>query len=297
MKIEKITDLSQGRELWLSLANEKTLYDNFEFRINFYNPDNPLNFLAAYEDDGTLVGLLPLQFNTSKGYLEFFGGKFMEYNRIYTKDENTEIKKGLVEAIDGKVDLNSMMAEDEYIKSFPQQDNTYNLEISQLRTLEQFVEATFVGHTRNRFKKKMKNFTEIEHQVVLDKTEDLQKMIDLNKANFGEESSFHDDTISKAFYKLLESKFKIVMISVIINGITESVSFSLEHKDEFHYLMAATNRGSVRDLGTYITLKTLEYAMQQNKFRVFEAGRNNCGWKEVWHFSPHPIHIYKNFEN
>jgi hypothetical protein len=297
IKVEKITDLDQCKTLWQSIVIEKTLYDNFDFRVAFYDSRNPLNFIAAYDND-LLVGLLPLQMNTVKGgYLEFFGGKFMEYNRIYAKDGSAEIKGKLIGAIDGNADLNSMMAEDEFIKSFPFQDNTYNLEISNLHTLTEFIEQKFVGHTRNRFKKKLKNFAELEHKVELGRFEDLDKMMELNKMNFGEESSFHENAISTAFHKLLKTDFKINMISVLINDIPESVSYFLEYKDEFHYLMAATNRNSVRDLGNYITFKTLEYAMQQNKFKVFEAGRNNCGWKEVWHFEPHPIHIFKNFED
>ena len=85
-RITVVKDLPEAERLWQLLSPQTTIYDSWEFRYCFYKYFNfELFFYVAY-DDATPVALLPLQYNSDTGWLEFFGGdNYMEDNRVFVK--------------------------------------------------------------------------------------------------------------------------------------------------------------------------------------------------------------------
>ena len=294
MDIRIINDQTECYSIWNSIVDIKTLYDEWDFRLAFYNSANPLHFITIFED-GIAVALLPLQNNTIKGYYEFWGGNFMENNRIFTKPGFEHLRSTLIESLPSRTILRCITPEDSIIQNLPIDDYTYNLNISGFSTIDDYFNSCFKSKTKQGFKRKLKKFASIPHSIEYNRIEDISRMIELNIRHFGPESSLGEINIAQAFPNLLSSKFKITILSVILNGIAESITYSIEYKDMFYYLISGTNRDCVTDLGNYAVLKTLEYALNNN-FKTFDAGRNDCNWKERWKLEKHPLHIFKNFE-
>ena len=72
-----IKDIEKAKIIWEQLTPNKSMYDTWEFRYLSYQLSlYQLYFYTAYENNEP-VALLPLQLNTDKGYIEFFGGGIM----------------------------------------------------------------------------------------------------------------------------------------------------------------------------------------------------------------------------
>ncbi|MBP9759459.1 GNAT family N-acetyltransferase [Candidatus Dojkabacteria bacterium] len=290
-------DLEECKNIWDQIATIKTVNDCWDYRVCFYDIKCPLYFIAAFENNN-LVGLLPLQFNEVENYLQFFGGRFISSNRIYTKDNNAEIKRELVLETEKQTKmnlyLNYMTYEDEYTNSYQFKDNLYVLDISNFQTLNDYIDKTFKKKSRSVFRRKLKKFESISHTLEFNRFEDIDRMMEFNIQNFGDDSYFNEDIIKQGVKRLLKSGIKIITISVLIDNIPQSITYSAEFENYFYYLNSGTNKNSVSDLGNYSVLKTLEYAIT-NKFEFFDAGSNDCNWKERWHFKAIPEGIYKNY--
>jgi hypothetical protein len=293
-KTQIVNNIEECKSIWSQLVDIKTLYDNWDFRYAFYNSKYPLNFVVAYNDDKP-IGLLALQQNTDNDYLEFFGGNFMENNRIYAKENTAEVSNFLINTINSRVKLSSLIAESSYIKSFKFMDNTYDLDISQMNSLEDLLETNFRSHKRKNFRKILRDFEDVPHKIEFDRWDDLEKMMTLNMERFEEESAFNEYAHREAFRTLMDSELKVRIMTILINDIPENISLFVEFNDIFYAMMSGTNIELEYDLRKYSLLRKFEYAIE-NKFKTFDAGRNDCNWKENWHLTPHPLYIYKNFD-
>ena len=84
-QIKKITVLEEAQYYWSLLTPNQTIFDTWEFRYCAYTfSSDKLAFYLGIVDNEP-VGLLPLQYTVEAGYLEFFGGSFMEDNKLFLK--------------------------------------------------------------------------------------------------------------------------------------------------------------------------------------------------------------------
>ena len=99
MDIHVIEDIDEARIAWNTLSPQQTIFHDWIFRFAFYRRSAfPLAFICAVEKE-KLVGLLPLQRNTDKGYLEFFGGIDMEDNACFVSGDRETIQPHLLAAL------------------------------------------------------------------------------------------------------------------------------------------------------------------------------------------------------
>ena len=82
-----IYDINEAQEYWEKFSFKETLFDLWVFRHSFYKYDNfPIYFIVG-EIDGQPIGLLPLQRDTTNNFLQFFGGYWMEDNKVFIRPE------------------------------------------------------------------------------------------------------------------------------------------------------------------------------------------------------------------
>ncbi|MBP9759457.1 hypothetical protein KBD45_07225, partial [Candidatus Dojkabacteria bacterium] len=243
-----VNDFETCMNIWNQITTIKTLYDSWDMRIAFFNNENQLHFIIALDDD-KLVGLLPLQKNIFKGYLEFFGGNFMENNRIFVIDGYEHLRRQLVDLITEKALLRSILPEEEYIQTLPFDDYTYKLNLSSFLNINDYFDSVNKKLRKN-FRRALNSINDMKPNIVFNSYNNLDLLIDLNKKVHGVESLFNDGDIYSAFHKLLNSNLKITMISTEFDNKPQSVTFGVEFAGIYYALLSGANREIADGLGT-----------------------------------------------
>ena len=278
-----IKDLAQAKEIWNQLSPKETLWDDWDFRYCFYKYCNWELFFYTGYFKGQVVGVLPLQYNPEKKSLEFFGGEYMEENKVLIKNGCEQFVPDFYKQIDEKSELGDISGQDLFTRNLPLQEYIYLYDLSGITILEQFLNKYFDSDSR----KKKKRLLKEEVEIIYNNFPDLDLMIDLNIRNFGKESSFYKPFRKEIFHDLLKLKYEPVLLTSIINGKKEAVSFAIKYKDKFISLNSGVNSASFPWLEKYLILKKVAKAIEL-KCRVFDACAGDCGWKENWHLEKIP---------
>lgn len=240
-----------------------------------------------------IVGLLPLQYNSDKNILEFFGGSYMDINRIFIKQNHYEFISNFYNSLNLPAKLISINQEDPYTKSLPQDNFNYFFKLSGINSFEEFFIKLFSSQTRYKFFRKIRKVEQNRITIIKNQYEDLDLLIALNKKQFGEESSFYFPNRKKIFYDLLLLPFQFIMLTFLLNDKKEAVTLSLLYKGIYYYLTSGVN-SEISDLGKYTIVKNIAEAISSHA-DIFDVGSDDCGWKERWHTEKTiPQYVYFN---
>ena len=281
IKYEVINDIVEAEKLWNLFSDNAGLYDLWEFRYCFYKYYNyPLNFIVGY-DQGQPIGLLPLQYNNDKNYLEFFGGSYMDSNRLFIQQRYKKYIPGFYNQIKQKAKLLDIIGDDSFTRSLPLEDHNYSLNISEFNNIQECLNKLLPSK-----KRKVKIIEKNKINILNNNPYDLNLMIELNIKRFGKDSIFNLPHYKKIFHDLLELEIQCNIITIEINNIKEAVAISVFYNNVYYYLCAGSNIVNIPNLGSYVTIKTIEKAIAL-KSKIYDAGIGDCGWKELWHFNKH----------
>lgn len=290
---EIINDLKDAENVWRLLSYNQTLFDTWEFRncfAKYYNFEP--YFILGKDDSGECIGLLPLQFNSEKGYLEFFGGSWMEDNKIYLKPGFEQFAKEFYEKIDKPAHLIGINGTDEFSKSLPIDDYKYQLDISYYKNYLDFIADKFNSKTQATFRRKFRKIEEeLPMEFLLNQEQDIEMLFDYNMKTFGEDSSFNVPFRKEIYRDILKLPFKIHMLSIRSNGIVQAVSLNVEYNGILYYLNAGSNNMEIPNLGSYTIMKSIEIGINNN-LKIFDALMINYNWKERWHFAKIPFNKF-----
>ena len=278
-----IKDLSQAKAIWQELSPNETLWDDWDFRYCFYKYYNwELFFYTGYLN-GQIIGVLPLQYNPEKKFLEFFGGNYMEENKVLVKKGCEQFIPDFYKQVGREAELSDIFGQDAFTKSLPLQEYKYLYDLSGMTTLEQFIDKYFDSDSRKKKRRLLKEKVEI----IYNDFRDFDLMIDLNLKNFGKESSFNWPFRKEIFHDLLKLNYEPILFTSIISGKKEAVAFAIKYKDKFISLNSGVNSETSPWLEKYLILKKVARAIEL-KCRLFDACVGNCGWKENWHLEQIP---------
>lgn len=291
LEIKRIENINEAKLIWNKLSPDKTLCDNWDFRYCFYKYFNyPLYFYAGF-DKGEIVGLLPLQFNEQDKQLEFFGGNFMRDNHVFIKPGYEECIPQFYNAISQPAKMQSIVGGDEFTKSFEIYKYKYIANLSGLKNADDYFLKGFTSRSRKKLRNKLKLIEPYKPEVILNNFEDIDFLIDLNRKNFGERSSFNKPHRHEIFHDLFKLDLDFYFMSYVINGKKEAASFSLKYKDTFVYINSGTNKDGIPGLGSYVIFKQIEKAIETGASSL-DAGLGDSGWKEIWHLEKVPQRIF-----
>lgn len=290
LKIRVISEIREARRIWDELSSCNNIYEDWDFRYIFFRQFNEkLNYSLKFyigEEDGRIIGFLPLQYNSIKGYLEFFGGTFMEDNHVFIKPGYERHVPEFYGAIKEKAMLDDIVIDNGcYPLEF--MENKYIIDLKGLNNLDDYLGRTFRPKRVKRFKKMIEDIGLLRPKVRENDYRDLETLIDLNVKSFKKESYFYGTLRRDIFRDLVKSKFDVVTMSAEINGKKESASFGIKYKDAFVSMNSGTNKKEFPDLGSYMILKRIEKAISLG-CETFDAGLENLGWKEKWHLQRIP---------
>ena len=278
-----IKDLSQAKEVWQQLSPNETLWDDWDFRYCFYKYYNWELFFYTGHLNGEIVGVLPLQYNSKKKMLEFFGGEYMEENKVLIKKDCQQFIPDFYKQIDREAELCDISGQDPFTQNFPLHEYKYIYNLSGITTLEQFIDKYFDSDSR----KKKRRLLKEEVEIVYNDFNDFDLMIDLNLKNFGKESSFNQLFRKEIFHDLLKLNYEPILFTSVIDGKKEAVSFAIKYKDKFISLNSGVNSAPFPWLEKYLILKKVAKAIEL-KCQIFDACLGNCGWKDNWHLEKIP---------
>lgn len=282
--IKKITTLLEAEIIWNTFSPHQNIYDEWEFRYEYYKYFNyPLYFYTAY-NAARPVALLPLQLNTDEGYLEFFGGSFMEDNVIYSIDGDLSIKEKLLHTVDQPTRLSWMK---DNFENFPCEivDYKYELSLSGIKSIDDFLQKNFNSKRRNNLKNQISQLLNNNITVVKGTEDDLQFLIEKNKERFGLESTFYFPHRIEYFKDIIR-KYKSEFTVIKIDGKTEAVGLSIHYKNMTVGLNSGTNT-HFNGLGKYLILQKINSAIQAQS-SLYDARAGDLGWKESFNLQKRP---------
>ncbi len=291
LDIKCVSDINEAKSVWMKLSPDINIYDNWDFRYCFYKYFNyPLYFYAGF-DRGEIVGLLPLQYNKDVRHLEFFGGSFMEDNRVFIKPGYEECIPQFYNSIKEPARLEDIIREDPFTKSLDVLEYKYVADISEMRSANDYLIKKFRAKSRNRLRKKIRLIEKMKPEIIVNNYGDIDILIELNKKTFGKESSFNKPFRSEIFHDLLKMNYEFHMLSFVVNGKKEAVSLSVRYKDVFVNLNMGVNKKSAPNLSAYVIFKKLEKAIACGA-KILDAGVESFGWKKHWHLEKIPQRIF-----
>lgn len=301
LRFETITDLNEAKKWWEIFSPNASVYDLWEFRYCFhkyYTYD--LRFYIGYDGD-TPIGLLPLQYNKDKGYVEFFGTYFMETNQVFIKPGYENTARQFYEHITEKVHLESLNEQDEFTKQLPLFDYKYILDTTQFSSFEDYITKSFSSKSRSNLKKKIRQIEDGNTmEVQVNQLDDIELMFDFNIKTFdekfaekgGRRSSFlypFRKEIYRDFLALTKTKPHVLTFS--INGKKQAVSLTILYNGWYVFLNTGANIEEIPNMGNYTYYKNIEEAFTLGA-QTFDAGVEAYGWKERFHLYRIPQHLY-----
>ncbi len=293
-----ITDLEQARKLWDLFSPHQTIDDEWDFRYTFYKYLKfPLHFIVGY-DNAQPVGLLPLQLNTNKGmsnrrfgvkepFLEFFGGIDTDDNKVFLLPGYENLLPKFLNQVMSIAVLAPLA--DKYKhgrKEAVYYTDKFAVDLKDLKNIEMFIDANFEGKSRRRMKHRISHFNKNYKMEIKNGTEsDLELLFALNKDRFGEKSAFNMEH-RKQIFRDLANLYKADLFTIFIDGEPKAVSFSVIHKGVYLGLNSGYDF-AVRDLGKLVFISKIQKAIELD-CRIFDAGKNDNGWKEHFHLNKIP---------
>lgn len=286
LEIQEVTDIEKAEELFRTFSPNETIYDIWEFRFCFYKYFSyPISFRVGYIQ-GQPTGLLPLQFNTDKGYFEFFGGSYMGNNRVFIVPGYEKYISNFYNSVEGKVKLEWMIGDDTFTQKLEIQDFDYFLNLENFQTFDNYLETFALDEVKRKWRKIN---TQNKIEVITNQFDDLELLFEWNIKKFNDDSSFLMPFRQESFKDVLKiDVIKPYIFTFSIDGIKQAVSFGLVYNN----IYVSVNQGisdtcTIRDMSTYVLLYHIKAALEE-KNRYINVLTSDCGWKERWKFSKTP---------
>lgn len=298
-----VSDLNEAESMWRELCPQETVFDSWEYRYSFHvYQKNEIHFIVG-ELAGELLGVWPLQVGQNS-VLEFFGGDYMEDNRLLLA-ANAEIKyPTVIEDFYTYLKNSNQKIYAQYIKNtdivssaLPLKDFKYTLPLNTYRRYEDYIAERYEGHgdARRNLTGRLRKL-ESEHITVQPgKTEDIELLFEFTNRMFGNDSSF----ISRPFHKeIFRSHLSLPHITPHIlttyhaNTIV-AVSLALRYNGVYSYVNTGIDPNCpIKNISSFVTIKNIQEAITAGD-HLFDAFTGAYGWKDKWYFDATPQRIFE----
>lgn len=289
-----ITDIIEAQKIWELLSPKKSLYDDWNFRYTFYKYYKPeILFQVGYVDEKP-IGLLPLQHEAGITTLDFFGGDYMEDNRVFILPGYEEYLPEFYHSLTEKVRLDFITGEDEFTKQLPFSDYKYILPLHDFTSSDEYIQKYFQGETKKKLIKRLKKVAEHQIEILSNQWDDIELLFEFNIQKFQDHSMFLRPFRKEIFRDFISAtSFQTRLITFVVDGVKQAVSMSIMYNGIYASMNTGVHPEAVKDLSSYIHVKKIDDALQLN-MKVFDAFVRNYGWKENWKFVKIPQYKFEN---
>lgn len=287
LRIQCFHDLETAEKLWNLLTPRKTIHDMWDVRYSLYKPHGYDLFFYTAFDDEEVVGLLPLQWNSSTQCLEFFGAGYTENNQIFVKSGYQSCREILYRSIDKTAHLEYIVGDDDFTQQLSVLEQQYYLPLERLNSLEDYLTTYFTSESRGKMRRKMRHIEKEKVEITKNNISDIEQLFQFNISNFNDRSTFNFKGRKEAIRTLLTLPYSIYLLRFDVNGQPWGVSLSIEYGGVYEYINLGVHPEAHKDMRAYIHLKNIETAILSGA-KEFDAGCADCGWKELFHLDKRP---------
>jgi hypothetical protein len=296
VRVRTITDIGECRELWEKLMPGELVSDLWEVRACFHNLyDHSPRFILA-EENGRVVGFLPLSWNEETGQYNYFPGEtwegktWLEQNRIIA--DSSAILHTMLASLDGPYQLRYLRKEGCWSGPDELVDEVGYLFIP--ATYGYDVDRYFEAFSHKTAKKLQKELAAWNHHTVewrIDQTTDFESLCEMNRSRFGRLSYFCDERFLKSFRSLmhlLRDRNLLRMVTVIVDGEPAAADMGSLYNGMLTMLAGGTDE-RFRGIAKLINMHHITYACEEKLDSVdFLCGDFN--WKPLFHLTPAPLY-------
>lgn len=290
-----IKNLAEAKKWWEIFCVPQTIYDEWELRYCFYKYFNyPLHFYLGYVHDKP-IGLLALQYNTTKKYLEFFGDyeAWMDQNKLFITPGYEAYIPEFYNNLTTPTLLNSLVGNDRFTKSLPIDTYSYYLSLSGMSSYLDYVATRVSSSKRNSFKKIIKKGEQTGVETSTGTLNDLEILFDLNIQAFKEESSFLFPYRKEIFRDIARlSICKPHILTFKIKNQIYGVGLGVIYNNTYIALNAGIRKDTQFSLSSFTNLKTIDEAIKLGML-TYDVRGGNFGWKEEWCFEKIPQYKFE----
>lgn len=298
--IRIITDFEEGRQLWQKVMPTELVSDLWEFRLCFHRHYNrPLRFIVA-EDDGEIVGFLPLSWVEEKNSFAYFPGEtwqgktWLEQNRIICRDD--QVLGAMMQACPSQYHLRYLLPQngvaelsrivDEIGYLFHPPDFGYEME------------NYFGLFSHKTYKKITRDIGKIKESGIAyryDDMADFEFLVKMNTDRFEQNSYFYDTRFRESFRDVMclcRDNGWMRLTTILVDNRIAAVDLGCVYNNVYTLLGGGTS-ADFPGIAKLINLHHMEYACQ----RRFDRADFLCGdfaWKSLFHLSPRPLYLMTN---
>jgi hypothetical protein len=249
-----------------------------------YDKNRPVVLIPLQRNTG--VGLMP-PYRDGKGpFLEFFGGDDTDDNIIFSAPEYSNQIVEFLKTLGIHVFLAPLNIKYKTYDEANFYDNKYYINLENYKDSEEFLRNEWSKSSRKTILKQVRKiYREHEIRIMEDRYSDIDLLAEYNIKRFGKDSSFAF-AYRKQIFKELIRKFNVVMLSIVVDGKTEAVSYGIKYK-KIYVGMNAGVSGKIDDLSKLVILAQIDKAINLG-CTVYDAGKGDNGWKESYKFSKIP---------
>lgn len=283
-----INSEKEAERVWNLLSPHKAIDDEWNFRYSFFKHlPYKLHFITSYKNSQP-SSLLPLQINSGDGllppyateaepFLEFFGGDDTDDNKIL--GENTNLKD-LTLFLRLPAHLAPLDPNFEKLTETEPYEKKYYLNLEKYTSHEDFLRDRWGKESRKKLMQQIRRlYKDHSIQILENNYEDINLLADLNIKRFGKDSSF-SFPYRKEIFKDLTRYYGVVMLTIIVDGKKEAVSYGINYKNVYTGMNAGVN-GDISDLPKFLIMLQINKAIELG-CTVYDAGKGDSGWKEAF---------------
>lgn len=297
MKTSVVTDISQCKKLWDEFSPNASIWDLWETNFSLYNPrvHNP-HFIKLSGNKG----VLPLWYDKHYKKYYFFGGTYPEnrnfwFHPKYFPEVYSDIPEPCAltditeESVSEIINLNP-----ECKTLFPEseKDYSYSLDLVELNhDLQTYLKTFSPKHRKNILYEIRKLISSGYNMEWSDDAGAIEKLIELNKLRFGEESDFNDGDVLEDFMALISflSNSEALMISVVtkdadVVGVEAGFTF-----EDTYYLLNGGFDPSHKNIGKWMILEHIKKAIELGNNKMDFLVGDSSGWKKLWNLTETPV--------
>ncbi len=297
VRIQTVTDIAECRDLWMKLMPAELVSDLWEVRACFNDHYNHSPRFVVAEENGRVVGFLPLSWNEETRQYNYFPGEtwegktWLEQNRIIA--DSGSILKAMLASLDGQYHLRYLRNEgcwsgpDELVDEvgYLFLPDTYQFDVAR------YLEA-FSHKTAKKLKKELEVWNHHAVEWRFNESVDFELLCDMNRSRFGRQSYFHDLRFLESFRSLMDLLDKrgwLRIVTIIVDGEPAAVDMGSLYQGMLTMLAGGTN-GKTPGIAKLINMHHITYACEEKLDSVdFLCGDFN--WKTLFHLTPAPLYM------
>jgi CelD/BcsL family acetyltransferase involved in cellulose biosynthesis len=153
--------------------------------------------------------------------------------------------------------------------------------------------ASFAGKSRKRIRREIDALTGLGLEIRRGAIDDVETLLELNQAAFGERSYFADERFRRGFVDLVEwlaGQDALGVTTVLIDGTVAAVDVNAVYRNACTVLAGGTH-ADFPGVAKLINSIHIDWACRQ-KYDEVDFLCGDFGWKQRFHLTPRPLYQY-----